>query len=357
MAPHRANAPRFRAGTDHVESWFVRVNDPAAPRSVWLKATVLTRRDGSALVQAWCSTFDDVRTRAACEEVPLAAATFSATELGTFLDLGVLWFDLGADRLRTGGTLEQDGSCISWDLTLARTTGPLGRPLSLLPSDRLVEGRLPSNKLLTPFPSGSCSGRIVQDGVSWDLDGWTGMQGHNWGVAHSPEYAWGQCLFLADGTGRGTGKGTGAGTGGGEVVGMVEAASGRTEIGRRRSPLVSMLVVRRGDREYRFDRLVDLWRQRPEISFPEWRLAMRGPHGSAELRMTGDPARMVCLDYRNPARDTSYCLNSKTAEVELRVEPNRGEPFALRSAHGGALEFLGDRPDPRVTTLGHQEMS
>ncbi|KAA1415437.1 hypothetical protein F0U44_20825 [Nocardioides humilatus] len=341
MTSYRGNLPRYRPGTDHVESWFVRANDAASARSIWLKATVLTRRDGTSLVQAWCSTFDDDRTQAFCTEVPLADATFSANELGTFIDLGVLWLDLGPDQIRTGGALEHDGSRVDWDLTLVRTPGPLGRPLSLLPSDRLVEGRLPSNKLLTPFPSGTCAGRMSLDGVSWDLDGWSGMQGHNWGVAHSPEYAWGQCLFLEDGT----------------AVGMVEAASGRTEIGRRRSPLVSMLVVRHRDQEYRFDRLIDLWRQRPEIVFPQWTLAMRGPHGRAELRMTGRPSRMVCLDYSNPARPTSYCLNSKTAEVELHVEPTREPAFTLRSEHGGALEFLSDQPEPSVTTLSHQEQS
>ena len=64
MSAIEDNRPRFRPGTDHVESWFVRANDPAAPRAVWLKATVLTKADGTSVAEAWCSVFDGDRTAA-----------------------------------------------------------------------------------------------------------------------------------------------------------------------------------------------------------------------------------------------------------------------------------------------------
>lgn len=328
MTPHRANAPRFLASTDHVESWFLRCNHPTEPRAVWIRATVLTRKDGSSLVQAWCTTYDGDRTRAFCTEVPLEECRFETAVRGTRLDLRIIAMDLGTDLVGSAGALVGDGSEVGWTLGLSRTRGLLGAPLSLLPSDRLIDGRLPRNKLLTPFPAAVCSGRLVLDGEVWDLDGWTGMQGHNWGSAHSPEYAWGQCLFHD----------------GDRTVAMVEAASGRIRLGRRTSPVVSMLVVRHDDREHRFDRLLDLWRQRPGLTFPRWTLAMRGPAGRAELEMTARPERTACLDYPNPARATSCCLNSKTADVRLRVEPAEGAAFELHSPYGGALEFLGEQP-------------
>ena len=61
-----------------------------------------------------------------------------------------------------------------------------------------------------------------------------------------------------------------------------------------------MLVVRRGDEEYRFDRILDLWRQQPRLDFPRWTLAMRGRDGRARLEMTGCTGAMVCLGYDNP---------------------------------------------------------
>ncbi len=327
------NAPRFRTGTDHVESWFVRANDPARPRAIWLKATVLTRSDGTAVSQAWFSAFDGDRTAAFRHDVPLRDSSFehSATDLA--IRVGPLSLGLGTFDGASAGALQSDAGRVTWELSLTRSPGPLGAPMCLLPSRRLVDARFPRNKLLTPFPAGTFDGEVEWDGERWDLGGWVGMQGHNWGASHSPEYAWGQCVFL-----------DAAGT----PYAVAEGASGRVELGRRLSPLLSMLVVRRGDRELRFDRIVDLWRQRPTLDFPRWSLGLRGRDGEATLEMVGSPGAMVCLGYENPARALSHCLNSKTAGVRLRLAPKQGEPFELLSGHGGALEFLRADPVPEV---------
>lgn len=327
MSANADNAPRFKAGTDHVESWFVRANDPASPRAIWLKATVLTRADGTSLSQAWCSVFDGDRTQAFCLDVQLADATFDAAADGVVAEVGPLRLVLAPDGGASTGALTSAAGRVDWDLAFERIAGPLGRPLSLFPTQRLVDAPFPKNKLLTPLPVATFGGSVTWDGAMWDLGGWVGMQGHNWGAAHSPEYAWGQCVFPDPATGA--------------PYAVVEGASGRIELGNRLSPLMSMLVVRRGDEEYRFDRIVDLWRQRPDVAFPRWSLRMSGRHGDARLEMLGAPASMVCLAYKNPARATSYCLNSKTASVGLTVKPKRGETFELTSEHGGALEFLG----------------
>lgn len=327
------NAPRFSVGTDHVESWFVRANHPTAPRALWLKATVLTRADGSSLSQAWFSVFDGTRTAGFRHDVPLAEATFADSAQGLVTGVGPLALELGADGGTSSGELVSGTGQVRWDLAFDRVPGPLGLPMRLFPSQRLVDAPFPKNKLLTPFPVLALEGSVTWDDEPWDVGGWLGMQGHNWGSAHSPEYAWGQCVFL---------------DAAGAPCAVVEGASGRIELGRRLSPLLSMLVVRHGEREYRFDRIVDLWRQRPELRFPRWSLRMKGRDGTATLEMAGDPAAMVCLGYLNPARALSHCLNSKTASVWLRVDPTHGESFELRSAHGGALEFLQAEPVAEV---------
>jgi hypothetical protein len=314
------NRPRFRPGADHVESWFVRANDPSAPRAVWLKATVLTKADGTSVAEAWCSVFDGDRTAAFRRTVPLDDASYRSGKASLEARVAALTLDLDGDDGRSSGELGDVG----WDLSFARRPDQVGRPLSLFPSARLVDAPFPKNKLLTPFPVADFAGSVTWAGDPWDLGGWVGMQGHNWGPSHAPEYAWGQCVFP-------------------EQDAVVEGASGRIELGSRTSPLFSMLVVRRGDDELRFDRLLDRWRQKPRIDFPHWTLEMRGRDGRALLEMTGSPAAMVCLGYDNPARARSYCLNSKTATVRVEVLPARGPAYTLTSDHGGALEFL--RPD------------
>jgi hypothetical protein len=332
------NSPRFRVGSDHVESWFVRANDPVAPRAIWVKATVLTRADGTSLSQAWFSVFDGERTAAFCQDVALDRATVADGSGGLTAAVGPLTLDLASDTGSSAGQLVGDRGRVRWELRFERLPTVLGEPMSLLPTKRLVDAPLPQNKLLTPFPAAEFVGTVTWNDHTWDLQGWVGMQGHNWGPSHSPEYAWGQCVFTEPATNR--------------PYAVVEAASGRVALGRRLSPLFSMLVVRREEQEYRFDRIVDLWRQRPELDFPRWSLRMRGPAGVARMDVRSTTASMVCLAYRNPARATSYCLNSKTAGVRLRLVPRKGSPFELRSEHGGALEFLGPDPVDNIQPVG-----
>lgn len=325
------NSPRFRAGTPSVESWFMRANDPASPRAVWIKATVLIRTDGTAVAEAWASFFDGDRTVAARETIPLSAADISERGGDLHADIAQTSVELTDDFGSIVGVL--DGGRLAWDLKLQRLPGFLGAPLSLLPTPRLIDAPVPKNKLLTPFPVALFSGTVTWAGEVWEVSSWPGMQGHNWGAAHSPEYAWGQCIFN-DAQGR--------------PFAMAEGASGRVVLGPVTTPLLSMLAIRRDGREFRFDKLVDLWRQDPAIKFPTWRLRMRGGAGRAEIVMRANADRMVCLGYDNPDGRRSFCLNSKTAEVTLRVRPTHGDPFECHSEFGGALEFLQQTGAPEV---------
>jgi hypothetical protein len=126
---------------------------------------------------------------------------------------------------------------------------------------------------------------------------------------------------------------------------MVEAATGRVKVGPFTTPELSLMCVRVGDVEHRFDRIIDLWNQRPSIDYPRWTLKMIGPTAKAWLAMDSKPSQNACLGYESPSGRMSYCLNSKLASAHLRLEPRDGDPLDLRSTHA-ALEFLRGDPDP-----------
>ena len=328
------NAPRYRPGSGHVESFFLRANHPTEPRAFWLKATILAPNPGAGepVAELWCVVFDDTTRRdtTARETVPLTMAAFDRT--GRTIQVAGAHFSLDPVGGELRGRLAKNGHAFSWDLRTRTVDGPLGDPLCLFPLRRMVDGGFPRSKLLTPAPSMILRGHMTVDGTVFDVDGWPGMQGHNWGSAHAPEYVWGQCLFH-------------------DVQGapfaMVEAFTGRTRLGPVLSPRISALVVRRGGRELRFDRLVDLWRQEATVDDLTWSLTMRGADGEARLVMRADPEHMACLGYKNPDGALSYCLNSKLAHTVLRVNPANDEGFECVSPHGGALEFLSPTADPR----------
>ncbi len=315
-------APQKRGG--HVESYFWRANHPSSPQAFWLKTTILAPLVGPAVAEVWCSIFDSPGGRywGAKATLPWSEEAFTGSPLRVAIAGCGVQLDSRAGA--SSGALENEHGKAHWDLRWRAIDEPLGAPLSIFPYAWMVERAFPKNKLLTPFPALSFEGSVVLDDVPLRVEGWGGMQGHNWGRFHAPEYAWGQCLF--------------GGAGAPEC--MVEGFSARTRLAGCLTPRLSALVVRRGAETYAFNRLRDLKRHYVELDYPRWLLRARGPAGEADLEMRGRPEEMVCLGYRNPNDQLSYCLNSKLAQVRLEVRPAQGAPFSYESEHGGALEFL-----------------
>ncbi|MBU0552504.1 hypothetical protein KKF91_19285 [Myxococcota bacterium] len=326
------NEPRYRPGRGIHESWFLRANHPSSPKALWLKFTLVAEPKGEAVASVWCSLFDGEaqRTWAGRQDLPISEAQLE----GEDLRLGAAQLCVDPRRGRAQGALRAQGEEVSWDLRWSRVEGPLGEPLSLLPSRALLDGPLPKSKLITPAPVLRCSGTLTWSGVTWRVEDWLGMQGHNWSFAPPTRYAWGQCIFADEQ---------------GAPFAVAEALSGRIKIAGLTTPDLSLLTLRRGGREYRFDRMVDLWNQRADVRFPDWTLRMKGLQGEALLSMRARPDWMVCLGYKYPSSSKlSYCLNSKLASVSLRVNPVNEDPFELNSLHGGALEFLQPMQEARI---------
>ncbi|TNF29315.1 MAG: hypothetical protein EP329_16080 [Deltaproteobacteria bacterium] len=335
------NAPRYtseRGG--HVESWFLRANHPTEPRALWLKATLLAPLPGRGgdggppTADAWAIAFDGARGRtyATRATFPLELARFAADDLGTTAELGPCAFRFGSEGMAQGALDDPQDGHVAWDLRWRPTGGALAPPLLLFPFEGMLERGFPRSKLVSPAPAVAFDGALEVFGERWDLTGWYGMQGHNWGREHAPEYAWGQSLFTdADGA----------------PHCLVEAFSARIRLGGRLSPRFSAMVVRRGAQTYRFDRTLDFWRQRAHIDDLRWTLRLGSRDGEARLEMEAAADAMVCLGYRNPDGRLAYCYNSKLARVELKVNPVNEDAFTCTSAHGGALELLTPERDPR----------
>jgi hypothetical protein len=320
------NAPRHHAAQGGVESYFLRANHPSEPRALWLKATVLVPDRGRPVAEAWVAVFRPDGAFAVKETVPLEDASFSGREESVRIAVAGCAFELGPTGGRVTGELGRGDRSTRWDLAYAAVP-ELSAPMCPYPTRRMIDGGFPKSKLLTPVPCARFSGTLDGEPVT----DWIGMQGHNWGRSHAHEYAWGQAVFTGSD---------------GAPHALCEGFSARIKLGPVVTPRLSALIVRRGTREYRFDRVFRAWRQRAALDGREWTLRVRGDDGEAVLAMRAETSRMVCLGYENPDGALSYCLNSKLARVVLRVNPTDGDGFECRSEHGGALEFLVRTPDP-----------
>lgn len=320
-------APRApRAAQGMYESYFLRANHPSRPLAVWTKATVLKSAQGESLQESWFAFFDGERQRTwASKRTERLSASFS-TESADALVLspcGATW------------TIAPQGQCkgsvdgASWDLSFERLPGAVGEPRSFYPR-KLIEGGFPRAKGVTPLPAMTVQGEVEVFGEKVRLDGWRGALGHNWGREHPRRHAWAQCVFPESAD---------------NPASWVEAITGSVKLaGPLASPLLSTMIVQRGEESYRFDRIFDPWNQRAVIEDSHYTLELFSDDGRAVLDLDGAGRPRVCLGYRDPTGALGYCINTKLARISLRVEPRRGAPFTLHSEHGGALEFVQREP-------------
>jgi hypothetical protein len=296
MTAEQWNASRVPAeGTEHVESYFARLNDPQGDRALWIKATVLIRRDGRRLAEAWAIAFQrGQRAVAVKDTTPLAEARFGSDGLAC---------DVAGLSLRPGritGTVGAGADRIRVDLNFSTES----QPLLLFGDPAVYSARLPSSKLLTPYPSEHFEGTYQVRGETIEVAGWSGMQGHNWGSRHAERYAWGHVSAWDDAD---------------DLV--LEAVTAQVRIGPVLTPRLSYLVVRTGDNEIAVNGFAAFTRTRARVSgFRSWRFSSATKAGRVVGEFTADPSDFAGLRYENPGGSITYCLNSKLAAARLRVE-------------------------------------
>jgi hypothetical protein len=308
-----------RAGAAHVESWFLKANDPRGRRAVWLKWTIWAgaRAPGSAVAEAWAVAFGTARGRpgvgrdhnvATKTTVPFEAARFSRSGIDATIDGCTL------TRESARGRVESGGRSIVYDLRVA----PIGPAVAPFPARWMYERPIPSFKILSPVPDARISGTVDVDGERWDLDAWPGMIGHNWGRAHTELYAWGHCN---------------AWDGGEDVV--LEGFTGRTRLGGVLMPPATMVTVVHQGSVYRLSAPL---RNAGSISPRRWRFRARSRRIDVAGELWADTEDFVGLFYPNPDGTLCHCLNSKLAHAEVTLRVEGRPPRTLRSQRA-ALEI------------------
>jgi hypothetical protein len=316
---------RYSAGTGHghVESWFLKTNDPKSRRALWLKWTIWAgeRDPHRSIAEVWAVAFDGERGHVATKAtVPFEDARFDADRIGATVDGCTLTSKAAVGRVESGGRV------IAYDLSIAS----LEAPLVHFPSSRMYTAELPRQKIVSPIPNARISGSVEVSGNTWSLEGWPGMVGHNWGRAHSESYAWGHCNAWDDGD---------------DVV--FEGFSARVRAGRFLLPPATALCVRHHGTSYFLSSLASLLRNVGTIAGRRWRFRGRGPRIEIAGEMSADVDDFVGLFYPNPDGTTCHCLNSKLARAEVTLRIEGRAPKTLRSERA-ALEIATLNPDHGV---------
>jgi hypothetical protein len=309
------------------ESWFLRANHPSRPLAFWIRYTVFVPkgRPGEAMGELWAIYFDREGGRivTAKEVAPMARCSLANAGLDVTIDGRIL------DHERLEGSARHAGHAVSWDLRYTTPSLPLlNYPAGLYP------GGFPKAKALVSSPNAVFDGTLGVDGDEIVIDGWVGSQNHNWGLQHTDTYAWGQVCGFDN-----------------EPDTFLECGTGKLKFGPLWTPWLSVIVLRDGDREHRFNG-VRQW-MRNGGSFGWYRLELDGRQDGVRIRGTIEAKRedFVGLPYWNPPGGIRTCLNSKLARAEFVIEEPGKEPRHLVSEHRAALELVPTTNDHGITLM------
>ncbi len=282
--------PSVPAHKGHYESYYLRAADPQGGRSAWIRHTVFKRPGGPPTGALWCTLFE------AGKEPRAVKQSLPDPRPGDWLAIGDSHFGPAG----ASGRAEALGRSASWDLTF----GPSSAPLRHLPA-RLYEAPLPRTKLESPLPDTTISGRVED----WELDGWPGMVGHNWGAEHAERWIWLHGVF--------------------EEGAWLDLALGRVKVGPALTPWIANGALS-----------IDGERRRVRGLARVQESAHGGTVRAGGLRIEVAAPQVVSWIYADPAGGEHRSTNGSIARLELAVGGR-----TLRTEYGGAWE-LGTREAP-----------
>lgn len=336
MTPEQLeNRSRLERGSARglYESFFVKANDPAARRALWIRFTFLSPagRPEEALAETWAILFDRETGRhvAAKQSHPIAASRVSGDPFRVEIADSVL------ETGHTAGSMESSAGPIRWDLSFS-TSSFVHRPYPLA---AMYEAKLPKHKTITPYPDERFDGWYSVGDARVDVAGWPGFQSHNWGTEHTHLYVWTHCNVL------------------GAPGNWFEAAAGRVKLGPAVLPWMGVATVSVAGRRVHFDSAGAVLGVRSTLERAAraggrgdapgwgWRFGFRRGEAELEGELTGDREDFVGLTYEGPGGGApTHCLNSKMAHLQLTLREGSAPPVHLES-DAAAFEVGTHRSD------------
>lgn len=311
---------RYREGRtkNHVESWFLKVNEPDGRRALWVRCTIFAQEALPPVAEAWAIAFDRHRGQVAVKTtVPFGTARFAKDAL----DVDVDGSQLSPERAK--GVLSSGRGTLAWDVAL-KDSG--AAPIVHFPTRAMYADALPPlSKLVTPVADARATGalRVDRGGDDvdlWEIEEWPAMIGHNWGRGHPELYAWTHCNAW-------------------NVPGLVfEAVSARARIGPMLTPMATLAWVRWNGRRFDLARARALTRNRGAISLRRWEMTGEDAGVTLTCDVAAETDDFVGLHYPNPTGPMTYCLATNLARARLELKLPDGEVVQATS-RAAALEI------------------
>jgi hypothetical protein len=181
----------------------------------------------------------------------------------------------------------------------------------------------PWQKAVSPHPDERFDGEVIVDGQSIRVDGWPGMQGHNWGPKHTHRYIWAHCNAFPDAP----------------PDTFFDGFTAQPKLGPLTVPMLTIVCLRHDGRDFFFKDLKYLLNRSVQLSYYRWSFEAQNRQVRMRGVFEGPREDFVGLYYANPDGATTYCLNTKIATATIDVEPANGPTIRLHAPNLAAFEI------------------
>jgi hypothetical protein len=304
--------PHVDARAGHYESFYIKATRPGGGLGVWIRHTVHKRPDAEPAGSLWLTLFDAQAPEPRATKVTLPPGDLSAPE-GAFIRIGDSVLEPGRAR----GTIRGDSFDAEWDLAFQSKLEPLRH----LPYAWMYRATLPRTKLLSPYPDARFEGIVRVGDDEFELDGWPGMIGHNWGVEHAERWIW---IHGAD-------------LRGGE--GYLDLAAGRIKVAGLTTPWIANGMLRLDGEDLRLGGLDRVISTKLDDGPTGCGFTLGGRNVTVRGRISAEPSRFVAWRYADPDGPEHHVLNCSIADLDLTVERRAAAPRRIEALGCAAYEI------------------
>jgi hypothetical protein len=343
----RARFASIAAKAGHYESFYVKACSPDGGRGIWIRHTVHKRPGAEPTASIWFTLFDRAAGVPRAAKVTVPASELSEPSGGW---IRVADAEIGPGRAEGSFALDADGGTASAGSGsaptapgTAATAGSALPPVTraswsfrfagddlaakYLPVDWLYSAPLPRTKFVAPFPDAVFDGTVEVDGERFEVGGWPGMIGHNWGTEHAERWIWLEATGFAGAPGT-----------------WFDAGAARVKLGSRTSPWVPSGFVSLDGVRHRLGGLGHVRASRIEETPTGCTFLLPGKDIVVHGRVEAPREAFVGWIYAdpNPKGGEHHTVNCSVADMELTVE-QPGRPPRVLTLPGGAAYELGMR--------------
>jgi hypothetical protein len=317
QAEAQANFLRYRQGQrkGHYESYFIRANKANESKAFWIRYTIFNPKNApeKAIGEIWAVYFDaNKQPIAAKEEFPIGQTVLNHSNFNIKIGASSL------DSVQAQGKALQ----LSWDLKYKTEE----KPLFFLPLN-FYDLPFPKAKSLVPQPFSVFNGTLKCENELIEIKDWVGSQNHNWGEKHTDYYAWGQVAGFDNAPDT-----------------FLEIITAQLKVGPVKTPMMTMLVLRHKGKEYRLNQVKNWVSSKGKFKYFDWTFECWDKNVKISGSIHAPAEAFVGLRYYNPPGGDKYCLNTKIASCDIRIQEKDkiGLNESLHTEFRCAFEILTD---------------